>query len=324
MNISTIKDAIDIANRLNPQFRQLAMSVIDTDDVNKFKVDTNSDLCRIELSYLDSKATARLELASSKDVETLVKLADKDLHAVGKIDIDANTIILTKESANLLAAAGWLIGSAVKLRLIVEKLRERLSLLGDNRRKYLIVISPKENEAVELLLAQDKLPSNHSEGQHIIGSHRYSMSGEGFRAECKFLYLLTGKVLVKVYDGADLVFCDNVDFQITDDKELSHEKNMTIHPLPATIVAERQTLCEGEFKYELFIPDGESFDISKIRLFENDETEFDPDCYDGLSLEKIKYGDETLSLINREYYGTCRFRYFFGTLFNNYIEYISV
>lgn len=324
MQISNLQEAIDIAGRLNPQFRQLVMPIVECDG-NRVSVDTKSPLYRIVLSYRNNIAEAELELASAADVKTFIGLAGEEISdTLGKVDVNDNRLSVSKEVKTLLSAAGWLVGCAIKFRMLVDKYSERLSEIGENRRKYLVVICPKQYEAIELLMAKDKLPSCHEEGQHIIGRHRYSLSGEGFRAESKFLYLIDREPLVKVYEGIDLIFCDKVDLRITKDSVLSIERNIKIEPIPTTVVVERRMLFEGEFKYELSLDADDKFDAERLRLFENHSTEFDPDCDDGLSLAKIKYGDEILTLANADHYGTWQARYFFGTLYPSYIEYINV
>lgn len=322
ISISNLKEAVSIAGRLNPKFRQLAMEPIDTEDPNVVKINPGTQLCDIEFHYMAGVAQCRVRLASPQDIETFLYKADSSLlSTMGNHKTCGNEIIVSKESSNLLADAGWLVGCALKFREQIEKLSDFLSVIDDDHKKLLVVIIPKEGESIELMMATDKLPENHQEGQHIIGRHRYSMSGEGFRAESKLLYLLTAKPLIKVYAGKYLIYCETPELNVSEDEALSLEKEITISPLPATVVAERRTLYEGEFKYELFIGRDEDFDISKLKFYENNTSEFDPDCYDGFSLHKIKYGNTILPLVNRNNYGTWQARYFFGTLYSDYIEY---
>ena len=225
LNLSNIQDAIDITSRLNPRFGQLALSVSHSDNPDKVEIGTSSKLCKIELCYKDSLATAQFELANNEDVDSFISLVGEDnLTTLGNYESKENKIFFSKESPNLLAAAGWLINCSIKLKELVDKISDRLSIIGNTRKKYLLVICPKQYDAIELLMAKDQLPESHNEGQHIIGRHRYSMSGEGFRAESKLIYMIDLKPIVKVYDGSKLIFCEEVQLAGTEDSRLSLEK----------------------------------------------------------------------------------------------------
>ncbi len=315
---------IQLACRLNALFGRLGMVESSTEDPNLLIVDTATPLCKMRFLFNGEDVSFEMELASPADVKTFLLNVGDDSFC--EFSIVENIIKCTRTFGKPLAAAGWLVGTAIKARQVVDKIANLLSVVGDSRRKILIKISPAIGKMIELRMATDKLPESHSEGQHIIGRHRYSLSGEGFRFESRLLYMLDPTPLVEVFKGSESLYSSKLDISVTENKKLSLSKDIKIKPLPATIVTERSVYAESvELKYELFLEPNEEFDISKLKVYENRESEFDPDCYDGFSVEHVMYGNQILKLLNPDNYFTCLNRlYYFGTLYSDYIEYINV
>lgn len=316
---------IQLACRLNALFGRLGMTVSPSEDVNTLIVATATPLCKMLFHSEDGLATFELQLASAADVETFLTNADENIIAATENFLqDGNILKCSKTFAKPLAAASWLAGCAIKARQTVDKIANLLSIIGDSRRKILIKICPEIGRMIELRMATDKLPESHAEGQHIIGRHRFSMSGEGFRAESRLIYMLDDLPYIEVLNGNKQLFSAKFDLRATDNDKLALTNDIKIKPLPATVVVERRITADPtELKYELFLDPEEEFDIKKLKMYENSVSEFDPDCYDGLSVDHIIYGDEILKLLNPDRFcQSFHIRYFFGTLFPDYIEYV--
>lgn len=315
---------IQLACRLNALFGRLGMSVSLTESPDIVTVATASSLCNMRFISNGENVSFEVELASPADIKSfLLNVGD---NFFSEFSTEGNVIKISRHFEKPLAAAGWLVGEAIKVRQAVDKMSEFLSVVGDTHRKLLIRISPEIGKMIDLKMATDKLPESHSEGQRIIGRHRYTLSGEGFRADSRLLYMIDLTPLVEVFDGSKNLFSSKLDIGVTDNKKLSLTRELKIYPLPSTVTVERAISAEPvELKYEIFLEPNEVFDISKLKVYENNESEFDPDCYDGLSVGRIVYGEQILDLQNPDNYFTCLNRlYYFGTLYPDYIEYINV
>ncbi len=316
---------IQLACRLNALSGRFGMSVAPTNFLNTLTVATATPLCKMLFNSEGDLATFEFQLASAADVETFLTNADENIFSAPENFLqDGNILKCSKTFAKPLAAAGWLVGCAIKARQTVDNISNLLSIVGDSRRKILIKICPEIGKMVELRMATDKLPESHAEGQHIIGRNRYSMSGEGFRAESRLIYILDDQPYIEVLNGNKQLFSAKFDLRATDNEKLALTNDIKIQPLPTTVVVERRITADPtELKYELFIEPDEEFDIKKLMMYENSISEFDPDCYDGLSVDYIIYGDEILKLLNPDRFcQSFHIRYFFGTLFPDYIEYV--